>query len=96
MKESGFYQIFKENREKIINAVKARYSQTKHDIPEYSKDVLLNDFINAPIMEPIKEYAFKNSINIKIILEAAFPVVRDEVIKSYNFNFSKNYVSKNY
>ena len=30
-------------------------------------------------MKPIKEYAFKHSINIRIILEAAAIVVRDGV-----------------
>lgn len=86
VKESGFFDIFQgENKTKIVNAVKAHNPQTNYDIQEYSKDVLLHDFIDDPMMKPIKEYAFKKSTNIKIILEAAALVVRDKVMEELKF-----------
>ncbi|XOB40136.1 MAG: hypothetical protein ACKKMR_02280 [Candidatus Nealsonbacteria bacterium] len=84
--ESGFPKVFKENRDKIINAVKSHRPQTNYDIQEYSKNVLLNDLIDDPMMKPIKDHAFKNSINVRVILEAASLLVRDEVMKELKFN----------
>ncbi|TSC95445.1 MAG: hypothetical protein Athens101410_504 [Parcubacteria group bacterium Athens1014_10] len=84
--ESGFPEIFRQNREKIINTVKSYNPQTNYDIQEYSKKVLLENFLNDPIMKPVKDYAFQNSIKIEIILEAATLLVRDEVMKELKFD----------
>lgn len=86
VKESGFPQVFEENRDRVIDAVKARHPQTNYDIQEYSKDVLLEDLIDDPIMKPIKDYAYQKSIDVKLILEPAALVIRDEVIKELNLD----------
>lgn len=84
--ESGFPKIFKQNKVRIIDSVKSRRPQTNYDIQEYSKDVLLQDFINDPMIKPIKDYAYKNALNINIILETASLIIRDEVIKEFKFD----------
>jgi len=91
VKESGFFDIFQgENKTKIVNAVKARNPQTNYDIQEYSKDVLLNDFINDSMMQLIKEYAFKKPISIKIVLDVAALVVRDAVMDELKLDIKKH------
>jgi len=50
------------------------------------KKVLLEDFIDDPMMKPIKDYAFKKSMSIETILEPASLLVRDEVMKEIKFN----------
>ena len=84
--ESGFPKVFEQNRNRIVNAVKSRRPQTNYDIQEYSKEVLLQDFINDPMMKPVKDYAYQNSLGIKIILETASLTVRDEVMKEVKFD----------
>lgn len=86
VRESGFYKMFQgENKQKIIDAVKSRRPQTNYDIQEYSREILVIDLIDDPMMKPIKEYVFKNSISIEIILNAAALIVRDEVMKELKF-----------
>jgi len=84
--KSGFPKVFEQNKVRIVNSVKSRRPQTNYDIQEYSKEVLFQDFFNDPMMKPVKDYAYKNSLSVNIILETAALMVRDEVIKELKFD----------
>ena len=90
VEKSGFLKILKENRDIIVNAVKARNPQTNYDIQKFSKDILLKDFINDSMMKPVKNYAFEKNMSVETILEPAGLLVRDEVMKEIKFDKNIN------
>ncbi len=87
MKESGFYEILKNNRPTLIDLVKNRNPQTNYDIQENSMAVLKElAKSNNKLVAPLKNYAFNKGLNLEILLNSAGIVLRDEVIKEVKFD----------
>ena len=82
--ESGFNQIFNENRELILGWIKEKNPKTQYDVQEISRDALLGHKDEA-VFAPLKEYAYKHGeTSLEQILRAGSIIVRDEVIKELN------------
>ena len=87
MKESGFYEILKNNSAFFVNLVKAKNPQTNYDIQECSMAILKElAHKNNELVIPLKNYSFNKGLSLEIILNSAGIVLRDEVMKELNFN----------
>lgn len=82
LKESGFYQVLKDNRNELVQMVKSRDPATNYDIQKDSveviKEVLESDH---DMVLPLKEYAFSKGIDLGILAPPAGIALRDEVMK---------------
>ncbi|MBA7495395.1 hypothetical protein ES702_05977 [subsurface metagenome] len=81
----GFNNIYgnNDNKEKLIQLIKKENPQSKYDVQEISKKVLIL-LKDDPMFIEIKKYAFNNGLDIVEILSVASIVVRDEVISQLN------------
>ncbi len=84
VRESGFNQIFENNKDRILGWAKEHKPETKYDAQEVSREVLL-EHKEDEIFKPLKVYAFEHwETYPEQILRAGAVVVRDEVIKELN------------
>lgn len=86
MKESGFYDILRNNHKFFVDLVKSKNPQTNYDIQEFSVSVL-KDLVNSnnPIIISLKNYSFNKGLLLEIIINSAGIVLRDEVMKEVKF-----------
>ncbi len=84
IEESGFNQIFNENRSLILGWIKEKNPKTQYDVQENSRDILLGHKDDV-VFAPLKEYAYKHGeTSLEQIFRAGSIVVRDEIIKELN------------
>lgn len=80
LEESGFYPIFNQNRDKLIQIVKDKNPKTKYDAQEFSREMILS-LKDDPMFAPLKQYAFKEGASFEQILRAGAIPLRDAVIE---------------
>jgi hypothetical protein len=86
MKESGFCEVLKKNRKELVDGVKVKSPKTNYDIQQFSKQLIHELFENDNEMfRPLKDYAFNNGMNVKILVPPAGLLLRDEVMKELKF-----------
>lgn len=87
MKDSGFYEILKNNSAFFVDLVKSKNPSTNYDIQELSRKVLkeLTDSNNTLIL-PLKNYAYNKGLPLEILINTAGIVLRDEVMKDLSFD----------
>lgn len=85
--ESGLNKILKENMTKFLDELYQLLKQNKiispYDIQEKARQLLINKK-DDKIMIDVKNYAFKNALNVEIILKTGGLILRDEYFKKYN------------
>lgn len=86
LKESGFYDVLKDNHEELVAMVKERHPKTNYDIQQRSIEVV-EDMLESDdeMAFCLKEYAFNNGVNLDIIAFPAGIALRDEVMKDLKF-----------
>ncbi|MFA6097540.1 MAG: hypothetical protein WC788_08025 [Candidatus Paceibacterota bacterium] len=89
MEKSGFSGIMSDKikRDYLVKLVRAKDPKTNYDIQQYSMD-LMSELaeVNDPVAIPLKEYSYKEGLNLEIILNSAGLVLRDEVMKELKFD----------
>ncbi len=80
--ESGFDKLLQNCRDELVKRVKARKPKTNYDIQEEST-ALIAELLEGDddMLKPIKDYAFNNGLDVKIIVPPAGLLLRDEVMK---------------
>lgn len=89
MEKSGFKKIISNpsKREYLIKLVKRKKPGNNYDIQQFSMDTMAElAEVNDPIAVPLKEYAYKEGLNLEIIINSAGIVLRDEVMKELKFD----------
>lgn len=81
IQESGLEKILNENKERFVNELKNSLPKdfTEYDVQETARNVLIS-LKNDPIINPIKEYAYKNALDIDIILSTGGLWLRDDFL----------------
>lgn len=82
LRESGFYDVLKNNRDELVQLVKDRKPTTNYDIQQYSIEVI-SDLLasNDEMSVCLKDYAFNNGMKLDILSAPAGIALRDEVMK---------------
>ncbi|XOB40870.1 MAG: hypothetical protein ACKKMW_02270 [Candidatus Nealsonbacteria bacterium] len=98
LKESGLNELLEKKQEyflKILNdKLKDITPYTDYDVQEKAIESLV-ELKNEPIINPIKDYAFQNGIDVEVILRTGGLVLREKYFKKYpkNIKNEKNEVS---
>jgi len=81
IKESGLEKVLDDNKDFLIGEIKKLLPEnyTEYDVQENSRKVLSN-LKNNPILNPVKEYVFKNGMDIDIILDTGGLWLRDDFL----------------
>lgn len=86
LKKSGMEGYVKTNRESLIKKVKEKLKErlkkdyTAYDVQEQSIKLMI-ELKDTNLLNTIKEFAFKNGIDIEIILRLGGLMLRDEFLK---------------
>lgn len=84
LKESGFYDVLKNNRSDLIQMVEDRKPATNYDIQKDSIEVIEEVLESDHDMAlPLKEYAYGKGVDLSIIALPAGIALRDEVMKQH-------------
>jgi len=82
LKESGFYDVLKDNRGELVQLVKDKKPTTNYDIQKDSieviEDILASDH---DMTVTLKEYAFSKGVDLTVLALPAGIALRDEVMK---------------
>ena len=82
LRESGFYNVLKDNHLELVNMVKDKNPTTNYDIQKDSIEVVEEMLEGDHTMAVcLKEYAFNNGIDLKMLSLPAGIALRDEVMK---------------
>ena len=82
LKESGFYEVLKDNATELVQMVKDRKPTTNYDIQKDSIQVIEEVLESDHDMTlPLKEYAFSKGVDLGVIALPAGIALRDEVMK---------------
>jgi len=85
VEESGFNNLLQDNRDLILSWIKEKNPKTQYDAQEVSREVLLKHKDDV-VFKPLKDYTYKHGeTSLGQILRAGSIVVRDEIIKEFNF-----------
>jgi hypothetical protein len=86
LRESGFYEVLKENQAELVKLVKDRKPGTNYDIQRYATEVI-QDLLdsNDEMSICLKDYAFNNGLKLSILAAPAGIALRDEVMKELKF-----------
>lgn len=81
IRESGMEGILDRNKEFLVNKLKDSLPEnyTDYDVQEMARGVLIS-LKNDPMMNPIKEYAYKNALEADRILRVAGLWLRDDFL----------------
>lgn len=84
--ESGFKELMKVCRDRLVKRVRDKNPTTNYDIQEDSIDVIKELLeSNDETLKPLKDYAFNNGLSVEILAPPAGIVLRDEVMKDLKF-----------
>lgn len=81
IKESGLEKILDQKKESLIKALRDSLhgDYTDYDAQETARKVLIS-LKSDPIMNPVKEYAYKNALDVEIILRVGGLWLRDDFL----------------
>lgn len=81
IKESGLEKILDDNKQFLMDEVKKLLTKdyTEYDVQEMSRKALLTLKSN-PILNPVKEYAFNNGMNIDTVLNTGGLWLKDDFL----------------
>jgi len=81
IRESGLEKILDEKKDVLLQKLKGELPKdyTDYDVQETSRKVLLS-LRDDPMMKPIKDYAFKNALEVEIILRTGALWLRDDFL----------------
>lgn len=82
IRESGLEKILDENKESLLKNLKNSLPKdyTEYDVQETARNVLLSLKEDA-MMNPVKEYVYKNALNIETILRVGGLWLRDDFLE---------------
>ncbi len=83
IKESGLEKILDEQKGVLIAELKKQLAEspTEYDVQEKARGLLIAQKDDS-IMNPVKEYAYKNGLNVEIILKAGGLWLRDDFLST--------------
>lgn len=81
IRESGLEKILDENKESLLKNLKNSLPKdyTEYDVQETARNVLLSLKEDA-MMNPVKEYVYKNALNIETVLRVGGLWLRDDFL----------------
>lgn len=85
MNDSGFAKTIanETNKKTLVDVVKAMNPQTEYDIQECSIKTIQNLLDkNNPMLNSLKDYAFKNGLPLSVLIKPAGVLLRDEALKA--------------
>ena len=85
-KESGLYKLIQEKKEEFLKELDARVKEYKafsaYDAQEDAIGIMRQKQ-DSPLMQPVKDYAFKNGVELEPILRVGGLLLRDEYLKQH-------------
>lgn len=81
IKESGLEKILNDKKEELINELKDTLGEnySKYDLQQNARNILLSR-MDDPDFKSVKEYAYENGLDAKIILKAGGLWLRDDFL----------------
>ncbi len=81
IKESGLEKILDQKKESLIKSLRDSLHKdyTDYDVQETARKILIS-FKSDSIMNPVKEYAYKNALDVEIILRVGGLWLRDDFL----------------
>lgn len=83
----GNYYVDK-NKDKLIVALKAENPKTAYDVQELARKIV-ETHANDDDFAPIKEFVFKEGLELKDVLDVMGVYLRDIVLPEFGFNVSQ-------
>lgn len=83
--DSGGLEYIRENKQRLLSSIANKKPKTSYDVQEYAKDVI-NEQSNNDDFNNIKEYSFKEGLELKHILEVMRIQLRDEYFEEIKKN----------
>lgn len=77
-----------DNKQKLVDAVKSAAPKTAYDVQELSRSIT-ESHSNDDSFSPIKEFAFKEGLDLKDILDVMGIYLRDIALPEFGFNISQ-------
>lgn len=85
-KESGLEGIIESEKARFLRELDQKLQEnapfTAYDVQEKARE-LLEIYKNKPIMNPVKDYAFKNGVDVEVILRTGGLLLRDKYLKEH-------------
>ena len=82
IRESGLEDVLNGNKEILCTKLRAMLpnNYTEYDVQEKARELLIF-LVDDPMMNPVKEYVYKNPTDIKVILRVGGLWLRDDFMK---------------
>lgn len=82
VKDSGFVDIFEEEKDNLVKLLEAKEPTTQYDVQEMARS-MMDELLEYETFQPIKTYAFQNGKDFGQILRAGAIPLRDYYLEKH-------------